>query len=121
MTTDLTEPSDTEKAEWQQATEAYVRWLEARIDELEANLEKEVEFVLLPQMADVTKKLKAVEAKLAKAVTIMSKEHALMRECGWHLATASDPQGDGVLEVSVCEVEEEFVATLAELKERCDE
>ena len=70
MINNLIEPSDLEQSEWPQATEAYVRGLEARIEDLESMLTKDVEFVLLPQMAAVTKKLKVMEAKLAKAMDV---------------------------------------------------
>jgi len=45
MSDDIIEPSDVEQAAWPQATEAYVRGMENRIEELEAKLEKAVEFV----------------------------------------------------------------------------
>lgn len=57
----------------------------------------------------------ALQAKLAKAVGAMAKAHAIMRECGWHLAPAAEPESDGVLELAVCEIEAEFEETLAEL------
>lgn len=44
---------------------------------------------------------------------LMRRAHTLMRECGWHLAPASDlTSGDGVLELAVYEVEDEFRTAL---------
>lgn len=43
---------------------------------------------------------------------LLIKAHAVMRECGWHLAIATEPQGDGVLEAACTEVEGDFAAFL---------
>jgi hypothetical protein len=36
----------------------------------------------------------------------------VMRECGWHLAVAAEPQGDGVLEAACTEIEDKFALAL---------
>jgi hypothetical protein len=52
---------------------------------------------------------------------LLSEAHACMRETGWHLATAGDVQGDGVLQAAVTEVEGQFAAMLAAAQESPDE
>ena len=37
---------------------------------------------------------------------LLTEAHACMRACGWQLATAGDPQSDGVLEAACSDVEE---------------
>ena len=49
----------------------------------------------------------AVERKL------LAEAHAAMRACGWHLATAAEPAGDGVLEAACSEIEAAFARLLA--------
>lgn len=45
----------------------------------------------------------------AELIALMSKAHACMRACGWHLAPATD---DGILALAVAEIEEEFAEIL---------
>lgn len=46
-------------------------------------------------------------------LALMRKAHAVMLACGWHLAPASDPIGDGTLEAAAAEIEADFRAALA--------
>lgn len=59
--------------------------------------------------------LAAIEANGAVVVPrkLLAEAHACMRECGWHLAPASAPEGDGVLNLAVAEIEAQVGALLA--------
>ena len=52
------------------------------------------------------------EAERDSLRDLMSRAHAVMRACGWQLAIASDPQGEGVLETACTEIEAEFADVL---------
>lgn len=53
----------------------------------------------------------ANEARL-EALRLMRLAHAVMRECGWQLAIACEPAGDGVLEAACSEMEADFAEFL---------
>ena len=95
MIDDLIEPSDVEQAEWPQATEAYVRGMENRIGELEAEnktLRSIVDCVIAdtgddPEImaasrAEWAARALEAEAKLAKAVEISKKAIEQLRSYG---------------------------------------
>lgn len=50
-------------------------------------------------------------------VKMLRKAHAVMRECGWQLAPASDDGSDGVLALAAADIEERFGAALAAAQE----
>lgn len=43
----------------------------------------------------------------------LTEAHAVMRECGWHLAPVSEGASDGVLEAACAEIEDRFAQLLA--------
>lgn len=55
----------------------------------------------------------AAEAEVARLMALMRTARAVMRECGWHLAAAAEPNGDGVLEMACTEVEADFASALS--------
>lgn len=44
---------------------------------------------------------------------LMTKAHAVMRECGWQLAISAEPAGDGILEAACTEIEADFAEHLS--------
>lgn len=60
-----------------------------------------------------------IRANLAKAIIerdrlrqLIRLAHPVMRECGWHLASAAEPISDGVLEAACSEIEQKFAEEL---------
>jgi hypothetical protein len=43
---------------------------------------------------------------------LLQEAHAVMRECGWHLAVGNATSGDGVIEAAAAEIEARFGALL---------
>lgn len=43
---------------------------------------------------------------------LLNEAHACMRATGWHMAQASEPQSDGVIEAAVSDIERQFAALL---------
>jgi len=44
---------------------------------------------------------------------LLREAFAVMRECGWHLAVAAEPETDGVLEAACTEIHDQFADLLA--------
>ncbi len=68
-----------------------------------------------PYLSDARAALSALEAEGAMVVPrkLLTEAHAVMRECGWHLAAAAEPQSDGILEAARAEVEAAFAELIA--------
>lgn len=53
-------------------------------------------------------RIAVLEAERNKFRSLVELAHPTMIACGWHLAMAAEPQGDGVLEAACTEIEEKF-------------
>ena len=50
---------------------------------------------------------------VAVSLKLLTEAHACMRACGWQLAPGTETDGDGVLQMAVAEIEDQFGCMLA--------
>lgn len=73
--------------------------------------------LLAAELAALRSENAALRAKLAEAAECLRLAHCLMRETGWHLATAADQvTDDGVLETACSDVEARAASLLASME-----
>lgn len=73
--------------------------------------ERDATFALMLGRAE---RSEAEARRLGDMIPLMVRARAAMRACGWHLAPASEPSGDGTLELAVAEIEAEFADILGD-------
>lgn len=86
--------------------------LEELVTDVDSWPEWQVTHVSADTIRSVSDAFKAMERERDTLRALIALAHPVMRACGWHLAIASAPQGDGVLEAACTEVEDKFAEAL---------
>lgn len=83
----------------------------------DACMHREAVDALLDRIDAILSGVPTYPESVVKLVTAAKLSHGVMRECGWQIALASEPEGDGVLQAAATECYDKLLAAIAPFKD----